>query len=175
MGAALRQLARSLGACQALGEAGGALWGRCASPMAPPPRAPPHPHSSRHQVELWERHRGVLRGAAGAADPGQPPDQARTPNPRLPLQWRPRLVTPGPGAPPRQPGHAAPPLAEGSPGPPGFACGFACLLHVPESWAAGAEALPAGCTRAPFPGVPAALAPSRSPTLSNSGPPQPGG
>lgn len=34
--AALRQLARSLGACQALGEAGGALWGRCASPTPPP-------------------------------------------------------------------------------------------------------------------------------------------
>lgn len=84
-------------------------------------------------------------------------------------------MTPAPGAPPDQPGHAAPPLAEGSPGLPGFACGFACLLHVPESWAGGAEAFPAGCTRAPFPGVPAALAPSLSPTLSNSGPPQPGG
>nr|XP_033702882.1 calmodulin-binding transcription activator 2 isoform X6 [Tursiops truncatus] len=46
-------------------------------------------HVSWHQVELWERDRGVLCRAAGAADPGHPPDQACTPNSRLSLQWRP--------------------------------------------------------------------------------------
>lgn len=46
-------------------------------------------HVSWHQVELWKWDRGVLRRAAGAADPRHPPDQACTPNPRLSLQWGP--------------------------------------------------------------------------------------
>lgn len=54
--------------------------------------------SSWHQVELWERDRGVFCRAAGAADPGHPPDQACTPNPCLSLQWGPWLVTPNFGA-----------------------------------------------------------------------------
>ncbi|XP_057573010.1 calmodulin-binding transcription activator 2 isoform X6 [Hippopotamus amphibius kiboko] len=46
-------------------------------------------HVSWHQVELWERDRGVLCRTPGAADPGYPPDQACTPNPCVSLQWGP--------------------------------------------------------------------------------------
>ncbi|XP_074190250.1 calmodulin-binding transcription activator 1 isoform X30 [Rhinolophus sinicus] len=47
-------------------------------------------HVPRHQVDLQQREQQfrLLRGAAGTADPGQPPDQATATDPQLPLHRR---------------------------------------------------------------------------------------
>ena len=80
-------LAGSLRASQVLGGAIRVLWGLfCRGSHSTSPQLS---SSSWHQMELWKWDRGVLRRAAGAADPRHPPDQACTPNPRLSLQWGP--------------------------------------------------------------------------------------
>ncbi|KAG9352752.1 hypothetical protein JZ751_017328 [Albula glossodonta] len=52
---------------------------------------PAKTYVSWHQVDLqqWEQQLWLLCGAAGAADSGQPPDQAASPDPQLSLHGHP--------------------------------------------------------------------------------------
>lgn len=60
-----------------------------ASDLTPPSRL--SLHSPRHQVDVqqWEQQLGLLSGAACAADPRQPPDQAAAADSQLPLHRQP--------------------------------------------------------------------------------------